>query len=342
MPTWWIYPVALSFLLSLVLSDWGRSWGRSLGFLDQPNGERKKHKGGTSTLGGVTIFVSFIIGVLGVLLFTDHFTSGQMQNIHFIGFLLGGLILVVGGLIDDKFELRPRYSILFPIVAALVAAGFGIGVSKITNPAGGYFEVAETLSFIVTFLWLMGMMYTTKLLDGLDGLSTGVSAIGMLMIAFLALTTAFYQPDVALLALIGFGSLLGFLVWNSSPASIFLGEGGSTLVGYLLGVMAVISGSKIATALLVVAIPVFDILFVMFNRYRSGKKITTGDRTHLHHKLQDIGLSPRRVVFFYYGIAVLFGLSTLVFESWQKLAALGVLFVVQLIIVQFVLRSRSV
>ncbi len=335
MPTWWIYPVIASFLLSLIFSDLGRDLGRRFGFLDQPAKPRKQHKGGISTLGGAAIYVAFTVVVIAVLLWTGHFTSGEITQVHFVGFLLGGLVLVIGGLLDDRFDLSPKYSILFPITAALLAAGFGIGVSKITNPLGGYFEVSELLSFGVTFLWLMGVMYTTKLLDGLDGLSGGVSAIGMLMIAFLALTTAFYQPDVALLAIIGCSALLGFLVWNSHPASLFLGEGGSTLVGYLLAVMAVIAGSKIATALLVVAVPLFDILFVIWDRGKAGKSLMKGDRRHLHHRLRDSGWSIQHVVWFYYAVALAFGLTTLVFESWQKVIALVTLFLLTFMVIRF-------
>ena len=340
MPSWWLYPVIAAFLVSLVLSDAARIFGRRWGFLDEPKKARKHHKGGISTLGGPAIYVAFAVVVAGVLLWSDHFTSGDMMTIQFVSVLLGGFVLVGGGLLEDRLDFPPKISILFPIIAALLAAGFGIGVSKITNPLGGYFEVAETLSFIVTFLWLLGVMYTTKLLDGLDGLSSGVSAIGMLMIAFLALTTAFYQPDVALLALIGCAAVLGFLVWNTSPASLFLGEGGSTLIGYLLGVFAVIAGSKIATALLVVAVPLFDILFVLWDRKRSGQSLFSGDRRHLHHRLKDRGWSTQHVVLFYYGIAFAFGLSTLIFESWLKLVALGILFVITFSIIRF--SSRSV
>lgn len=341
MPHWWIYPVIVSFLLSLIFGDIGRSLGRRLGFLDEPKKDRKKHKGGVSTLGGAAIYVAFSVVVITVLIWNDHFVSGDITHWHVVGFLLGGFVLIIGGLFDDKYDLPPKLSILFPVIAALLAAGFGIGVSKITNPLGGFFEISSLVSFLVTIIWLVGVMYTTKLLDGLDGLAGGVSAIGMMMIALLALTAAFYQPDVALLAIIGAGTVLGFLVWNVHPASLFLGEGGSTLIGYMLGVVAVIAGSKIATALLVVAVPLFDILFVLWDRKRSGKSLFSGDRRHLHHRLRDAGWSVQQVVWFYYAIALAFGLTTLVFESWQKLVALAVLFILTFGVIRFASRSSS-
>lgn len=341
MPSWWIYPVLLSFLISLVLCDAGRVLGRKWGFIDEPKIRRKKQKGGVSTLGGVAIFVAVSISLIGVLLFSDELTAGAMNNLHFVGYLLGGLTLVIGGLLDDKFNLRARYSILFPVSAALIAAGFGIGVSKVTNPLGGFFEVGEILSFGVTFVWLLGMTYVTKLLDGLDGLASGVSSIAGLMMGALALTAVFYQPDAALLSFLIVAAFLGFLVWNWNPASLYHGEAGSTFVGYSIGILAVIGGGKFATALLVVAIPLFDILFVLWDRYRSNVPLFAGDRRHLHFRLRDLGLSVRSIVLIYYAVALIFGLSTLVFESWQKLIVLGILFVGMLIAIYTIQRWQQ-
>lgn len=341
MPLWWFYPVIISFLISLVFCDFGKKIGQELGFIDEPRIKRKQHPGGISTFGGVAIYLSIAIATVGILLFSNHLISGEITALHFAGFLLGGFVLLIGGLLDDKFNLKAQYSIVFPILAALIAAGFGIGVSKITNPLGGYFEVGNLLSFIVTFVWLLGIIYTTKLLDGLDGLAAGVSAIGAFIIAMLALSVAFFQPDVALFALVSLAALLGFLIWNTHPASIFLGEGGSTFIGYTIGVLAIIGGSKIATALLVLAVPLFDILFVITARLRAGAPLFSGDRRHLHHRLADIGLKPRQIVFIYYFVSLLFGLSTLVFLSWQKLFVLGFLFFLSVICILCLSQKKS-
>ncbi|MFH1766465.1 MAG: MraY family glycosyltransferase, partial [Patescibacteria group bacterium] len=319
MSDWWIYPIFGAFLLSVILTDVFRQLAIRFDFLDRPTKKRKKHLFAVPTLGGVAIFFAFLIPTLIVLAHTDHFTSGEIEIRHFMGFFAGAAILIIGGLLDDKLDLSPKYSIIFPVAAALIAAIVGIGPSKITNPLGGAFEIVETAAFIFTFIWLLGMSYTTKLLDGMDGLATGVTAIGTFMIALLALSAAYFQPDVALLALIAFAALIGFLMWNFHPAQIFLGEGGSTFIGYLLGTIAIISGSKVATALLVVGIPAFDIVFVITQRILKGKPIFVGDRLHLHHKLFDIGFSQRQIVIFYYCIAIVFGLTTLIFASWQKL-----------------------
>lgn len=339
MQYWWIYPIIGGFLLSVFLTDFIRILAIKWGIVDKPDGDRKLHKLSIPLLGGISIYLSFSIVVLTILFTSNHFTSGEINSGHFFGLILGGLILMIGGVLDDKYNLSAKQSIWFPVLAALTALSFGIGVSKITNPFGDPFEVGMWISRVFTFIWLMGMMYTTKLLDGLDGLASGVSSIGMMMIAALALSAAFFQPDVALLALIAFAATIGFLLWNFHPAQIFLGEGGSTYVGFLLGSLAIISGSKVATALLVVGIPVLDVAFVVFDRFKHKKSTIKADRRHLHHKLLSIGFSQPKVVFFYYAVAIAFGATTLIFSSWQKLLALAVLFILMLLVVKFLARK---
>lgn len=340
MQPWWLIPIVGAFILSVLLTDVVRDLANRWGIVDRANKDRKVHKGAMPMMGGVAIYFAFSFVVATVLLTTDHFTMGEITDMHFIGFLFGGWILIIGGILDDQYELPPKLSIIFPILASLVAVVSGIGVSKITNPFGEPFEIGSMISSVFTFIWLMGMIYTTKLLDGLDGLATGVSAIGALMISLLALSAAFYQPDVALVSLIVLAVLIGFLMWNFNPAAIFLGEGGSTFVGYLVGVLAVISGSKVATALLVIGIPALDVGFVLFDRMKRGKPIFSGDGSHLHHKLLASGLSHRQVVLLYYAIAIGFGVTTLIFSSWQKLLALSVLFVIMLILVKKLSQKR--
>jgi UDP-GlcNAc:undecaprenyl-phosphate GlcNAc-1-phosphate transferase len=295
------------------------------GIVDVPRGDRKLHDHVIPFLGGVSVFLAFAIPTLVILLQTNHLTMGEIDPRHFVGFFIGALILLVGGILDDKFDLPPRLSILFPLLAALSAVAFGIGVEKITNPLGGAFVLTSSVSILITFVWLLGMTYTTKLLDGLDGLATGVTMIGAIMIALLALSQEFFQPDVAVLALLFAAALLGFLLWNGYPATIFLGEGGSTFLGFTLGILAVIAGSKLATTLLVVGVPMLDVAFVILRRWREGRSLTGGDRTHLHHLLLAAGMSRRAILITYLSVATLFGATSLIFASWQKVIALGIL-----------------
>lgn len=338
MPHWWLLAVALPCIFSALFTPAFASLAMTLGLVDKPDGARKLHTRTVPFLGGISIFLAFVVPVSVVLLVSDHFTSGDIDARHFIGFFLGGVILLVGGILDDKYTLPPQLSLLFPLFASLAAVACGIGVEKITNPLGGVIQLSGSFTIMLSFLWLLGMTYTTKLLDGLDGLATGVTTVGAIMIALLALSSRFYQPDVALLALMLAAALFGFWLWNIYPAKIFLGEGGSTFLGYALGVLAIISGSKLATTLLVVGLPVLDVLVVIGRRWYQGKPIMKGDRSHLHHALLDAGVSPRLTLLVYMSVAALFGVTTLMFTSWQKVIALALLVSVSFVGIQWVYR----
>ena len=174
------------------------------------------------------------------------------------------------------------------------------------------------------------MTYTTKLLDGMDGLVAGISAIAALVIFGLSLAPQVRQEQTALLAIIFAGSLLGFLILNFHPAKIFLGEGGSTLAGFMLAVLAIVSGGKIATTLLVMGLPLLDMVWVILLRLARRQSPFTGDRKHLHFKLIEIGLSEPQAVLLLYALTGIFGLSALFLQSRGKLIALVILIVVML------------
>jgi len=323
-----------SFVLSIVATLIIRNFAPSFGLLDQPAAPKKIHLKPIPLFGGSAIFVSISLVVLFVLLISNALTSGEIGLNHYFGFFVGGLILMVGGYFDDKYSLSPKLAIIAPVLAAITLILFGVEVEKITNPFGGVFYLTAWQSNILVFVWLMVVMFTTKFLDGLDGLAAGITSIGTLMILALSLTVAYFQPDVALLSAISFGALLGFLIFNFHPASIFLGEGGSTFVGFLIGTLAVISGGKLATALLVIGVPLLDLVFVITRRVLHGgiKAAVHGDRSHLHHRLLAAGLSDRKTVLIFYTIAGCFGVLTLFLQSKEKLIALGLLCLLGLVL----------
>ncbi len=313
---------------------------KRFGFIDHPNEPRKIHRFSTPLLGGAGLYVGILL-VVSFLLVADHvLTNGLISQKHYVGFFLGGLILLIGGALDDRFRLPAYLSLWFPVLAAATAIGFGVEVTKLTNPLGGIILLQPWQSDLLVFVWLLTVIYTTKLLDGIDGLATTIVAIGTTMILFLSLSVAYFQPDVALLSAVSLGGLLGFLVWNAPVAKIFLGEGGSTFVGYLLGILAVISGGKLATATLVLWIPLLDVIWIIARRFRNGglKAVTYGDRKHLHHRLFDLGWSPRLIVVVYGSIATLFGVLALFLQSQQKFFAL--FFLACLMIVCVIVLSR--
>ena len=310
--------------------------------LDRPTTgtpSRKIHHKPIPLMGGAAIFLTIAI-ITTIALLLGHFNGIHIRGKFLIGLTLAGLILTFGGALDDRYNLKPIYQLITPALAILAIVASGIGIPYISNPLSTGLIHLDTVSWTVVwwqgipykftlfadvfaFLWIMGATYTTKVLDGLDGLVSGITVIGALIVAAVSMMQDVAQPDTALLAIIISGSFAGFLIFNFNPASIFLGEGGSTLAGFLLGVLAIISGGKIATALLILALPITDTAYTIFRRLKSKSGVANHDRLHLHHRLLDAGLSQRQVVLIYYFVAALFGTSTLILEGPAKIIAIA-------------------
>jgi UDP-GlcNAc:undecaprenyl-phosphate GlcNAc-1-phosphate transferase len=185
---------------------------------------------------------------------------------------------------------------------------------------------------LFAFVWLFGMMFTTKFLDGLDGLVAGIVTIAAVVMYLVSLQPQWYDPQVAMLSIIFAGTCLGFLIWNFNPAKIFLGEGGSLMTGFILGCLAIISKSKIAVTFMVVGIPMIDVIRVIIIRLRKGKPVYMGDREHLHYRLLESGLSHRQSVLLLYAISSLFGMIALFLQTERQFIALAFLFILMLLI----------
>jgi UDP-GlcNAc:undecaprenyl-phosphate/decaprenyl-phosphate GlcNAc-1-phosphate transferase len=332
---------ALAFIISFVATFLVARIAVRRKILDVPDRERRFHKEPTPYLGGIAIYVSFLLISLAVGMLMGYLVGGNVPLRILIAIWSGGAILMIGGYLDDRYRLPAKYSVVFPVLAALTIVFSGISAVSIHNPLSGeiiYLDNILTfglplLSLGIVFVWTMTMTYTTKLLDGMDGLVTGIGAVSALVLFGLSLTSQVRQPETALLAIILAGSLVGFLILNFYPAKIFLGEGGSTFVGFMLAILAIVSGGKIATAVLVMGIPLLDAAWVVLQRLFNKQSPFKGDRKHLHFKLIDIGFSQPQAVIFLYVIAGMFGATTLFLQSMGKLIALGVLILVMLLIV---------
>jgi UDP-GlcNAc:undecaprenyl-phosphate/decaprenyl-phosphate GlcNAc-1-phosphate transferase len=346
----------LSFLLTVALTFIVKKIAPLAGLIDEPGDARKIHKKAMPLGGGLAIFLSFFT----ILFFAkDILLVGDLESNHWLGFFAGGVILIIGGLLDDKFNLKPKIQIIFPLIAIILVLVSGINIEKLSNPFGGDFiflnqfeipmySINDSLvyflpiSAILLFFWLMGMMYTTKLLDGLDGLVTGVTMIGSFIIFLFTSSDKYSQPDIALASLVLAGACLGFLIFNWHPASIFLGEGGSLFLGYALGVLAIISGGKIAIALLVMGIPIIDVAWTIIRRIKNGKNpFKFSDRNHLHYKILDTGISQEKTVLFYYLLSLIFGSSALFLQSRGKFLALISLLVLMFILIFFFYKKNQ-
>ena len=244
------------------------------------------------------------------------------------------------GFLDDKYNIRTK-SFIGPLLAAILAVALGITVTYITNPftagTGLYgrslLYFSGTIGPIFSFFWLLGMMYTTKFLDGLDGLVSGIGAIGAIILFIVSLFWDVPQSGTSILCLILAGSCLGFLRYNWHPAKIFLGESGSVFIGFMLGVLSIISGAKIATALLIMGIPILDVAWVILRRiFKEHKSPFAADAKHLHFRLLQVGFSHRGAVLFLYFLSLIFGVSSLFLQSKNKIVALLILIIIMLIL----------
>ncbi len=335
----------LSFFLSVFLTKLVRRFALKYKILDYPEKEpqRKIHQKPIPLLGGLALFFSFFI----ILFFSLAIGLLKLETIVFknlIGFFLASFVLIIGGFLDDRYNLSPLKQLLFSFLAILIIIASGIGIKYINNPFGQgliFLEIKKIeilriggipyyFTFpadLITFVWLLLMIYALKLLAGLDGLVPGITSIGALMIFFLCLLTKFYQPDVGSLAIILAGASLGFLIFNFHPAKIFLGTSGETFSGFSLGVLAIISGSKIATLLLVVGIPILDMIWVILRRVFKEKRWPfLADKKHLHFRLLDFGFSHPGAVIFLWCLALIFGLIGIIFPTTKiKVFALVIL-----------------
>lgn len=317
----------ICFVLTLIV----RNLAIKMKIMDAPDDERKKHARPVPLWGGLAIFLAFWAVVVWLIFFTD-IDHKHLSDASLIGIFMGSAILVIIGLIDDKYKISPLVRLGATVVAAFCVIAGGTELTSITNPFGGYIPLdlwmvgdLLVLANALIFFWILGMTYTVKILDGLDGLVNGVVLIGALMIHFLTASGKFYQADITAVSLILAGVCAGSLILNFHPAKIFLGEAGGLFLGFILGVLAIVAGGKIATALLVMAVPILDLARVIYLRIKTGQPVFAGDRRHLHFKLLDLGFGHRQTVLLYYFIAFAFGVTTLFLHSWGKLTALIIL-----------------
>ncbi len=321
-----------TLLLAAMLTFLVMKLAAKLGITDKPDADRKIHGRAVPLLGGLAIFAAFFV----ILYFVhDKLLTGNLEPRHWLGFFIGAGFLMIGGFLDDKYNLKPSWQIIWPVLAVVSVIAGGVEIEKITNPLGGFIYLGAGSTVLIA-AWLLGMMYTTKLLDGLDGLVSGLTAIGSLVIFLFTMSPKYYQPDIGLAALILAASSLGFLIFNWHPAKIFLGEGGSLFLGYAMGVLSIISGGKIAIALLVMGIPALDVAWTILRRLAAGKNpFRFADRKHLHFRLLNLGLSVRKSVLVFYFISVIFGLAALFLQSRGKVLALAALLVIMILVVMF-------
>ncbi len=318
-----------AFLIAILLTPVVGRWASAHGFYYDRRAQ-DIHSGVVPRLGGVPIFVAFTAAV-AIAWVAPVQRADPQEPWRVLGVLLGAAIIVLMGIRDDRQALPPLPQFVGQLLAALTALVFGVRADFIANPFGGAFDFPALVAVAFTLFWILGATNTVNWLDGLDGLAAGVTAIAALVLALHS--SRLGQQSIALLALALAGATLGFLPHNFHPARIFLG-GGAYLLGYLLGTLSIIGGTKGATLLLVLGIPILDTAWQIVSRLRRDRSPVLGERRHLHHRLFDLGLSQPRVVALYYAVSITFGALAIGLPSGlEKLMALGGLVILLVVIV---------
>lgn len=317
MSYWLVFVVAL--LTAGLVTPLARWLSFRWGMVAVPGG-RRQHSGIIPKLGGVPLLAGVLAGV--TLAYWRLPPVGD-DALRLRGVVWGTLIIFVGGLVDDRWNMPPWFNFAVQFGATAVAMTHIVFIEVFTNPLNGeWVWFPRWFALLFTLFWVSGMVNAVNFLDGLDGLAAGVGTVAALLFAWHGRLLG--QTTVAAFPLALAGALLGFLPYNFAPARIFLGSG-AYILGYQLATLAILSPAKIATALLVLAVPIMDVAWQIVNRLWRGQSPFHGDRGHLHFRLSDGGLPTRQIVWGYYLVAVSFGLVAIFASGLVKLVMLAVL-----------------
>ncbi|MCI1945303.1 MraY family glycosyltransferase [Clostridium luticellarii] len=320
----------VSAVLSAVITPVVRKWAVKLQIMDVPKDNRRVHTKPIPLLGGMAIYISFVVTLL--------LKAGKLTNSE-IGLILGSTIIVIGGFLDDKLNIKPWCKLLFQLAAALILIIYGVKIVLITNPFSGLYQFVNLgiMSIPLTLIWVIGITNALNLIDGLDGLAAGIAFISSVTIFIIALLNG--RNEAAILTIILSGAIAGFLPYNFNPASIFMGDTGAQLLGFLLAAISIEGAVKsaaafsIAVPILALGIPIYDTLFAMIRRKINGKPIMQADRGHLHHRLLDMGLTQKQAVLIMYIISAVLGSFSIIAMEINVQSSYSLLIIVMVILV---------
>lgn len=343
-------PFLVSLLITLLATPFTIKLAKRFKLVDDPNTRPHPahiHQEVLPRAGGLPIYIGIAYSV-ALFLPLDK---------HIIGILLATLLLLIMGLLDDKLRnFSPYLRIALQLLAVAIVVSSGVGISFIADPLGGFIYLNKIVipfeffgphriipfADLLAFFWIVWIMNIVNWSKGVDGQMGGITSIAALTIGLLSLKL-FAQGDpnqlsIAVLSFITAGSSIAFLIFNWHPAKILPGFSASTILGFMIAVLSILSGAKVATALLVLLIPTVDFIYLFFKRVLSGKSPVWGDRNHLHHKLLDLGWSPRRITLFYILSCAILGILAAVLPNSEKvltLVIIGVLSLITILWLQF-------
>ncbi|HEY5561824.1 MAG TPA: MraY family glycosyltransferase [Clostridiaceae bacterium] len=301
--------VAFAAFISFSLTPIVKKIAIYFNIMDIPKDERRIHNKPIPLLGGLSIYIAFILVVI--------LKSGSLTKEE-IGIIIGASIIVIGGILDDKFDIKPWQKLLFQFSAALGLVITNVQIVYLTNPFNSVNPMISIgiLSIPISILWIVGITNAINLIDGLDGLAAGITLISAITILVAAAMNS--RTEAYLLSAIFIGAVAGFLPFNFNPASIFMGDTGSQLLGFLLAAISMEGATKstaafaIAFPILAMGLPIYDTLAAMIRRKVNGMPILKGDRGHFHHRLLDKGLSQKQAVLVMYGISAVLGVFAII------------------------------
>ena len=294
---------------------------RRLGLLDQP-GPRRVHAVPVPRGLGVAIFLAFLVGIGASYFLPVERQAEETERLLLT--VIGSAIIVGVMLVDDAISLGPRTKLLWQITAAAIVIlprlrgeAHGIVMQQVNSPFGGTIVLPLALALVVTFVWIVGLMNVMNWVDGLDGLAGSVTLVSCAVL----FVHTYFGPDnapqftISLLPLALGAAIIGFLPFNWHPAKLIMGDAGAMFLGFALAVISIIGGAKIATALLVLGLPILDGLWVVAYRYIHGRSPLYADKGHLHHRLLAGGWGQRQIVLFVAGISAVFGSAALLLPT---------------------------
>jgi UDP-GlcNAc:undecaprenyl-phosphate GlcNAc-1-phosphate transferase len=325
--------VFVTFITSLLLVPIVKKIAIHVNAMDMPN-ERKVHKVPMPRMGGLAIFLSFM---LGYMLYARE--STMMLSV-----LIGSFLIVICGMLDDISPIRARYKFIIQIVAASAVCIYGNLTLDYISLLGLNMYFPAPLNYVITIFFMVAIMNAINLIDGLDGLAAGISSIYFITISIIAFILNQMGGLDVILSLIMAGATLGFLVHNFPPASIFMGDSGSLFLGYIISVIALL-GFKATTLttliipICILAIPIFDTVAAIIRRLLKGQNIGKPDKEHFHHQLLKMKFSPRTTILIIYSITILFSAVSVFFVLGDQKEAMIIYIILMLFLIFIVMKT---
>lgn len=327
--------IITTFMISFLITPIVKKIALHIGSVDKPN-EKRINKVAMPTLGGLVIFIAFVVGYM---FFCD-------KRIEMIPILIGGIVIILTGIFDDINPIQPKAKLLGQIFAAVIVTYYGGLVIKEINAFGILIQFG-VWSYPLTIFFIVGMINAINLIDGLDGLASGVSAIFFLTIAIISVILNKLGGLDILLALIMLGSTLGFLIHNFYPAKIYLGDSGAMFLGYIISIIAILGFKNVTLTsfivpILIMGVPIFDTFCSIVRRILNKQSVSIGDKKHLHHQLLDMNFSHRTTVLIIYYINSLFALTSIIYVLQNRILGIFMYLILFIIVVWFVIKTNII